>query len=296
MFRSRKTIINYKFLLCNSIGSILSFRALLRTNNSIRFIITYFLFLLYSCQDSSNNSFSKTINENPTFVDIAPIIYKNCTPCHRNGESGPFELISYEDIKKNANKIKFVTQTKYMPPWPADHHYTKFIGERILSEEEITLIKTWVDNNSPLGDQSKIPSPPLFYKGSFFGKPDTVIKFIEPVPILGNGTDHFYIVKLPIQLKKDTFVKYFEFVPHQRKLAHHINGHLINYENGKKQDLKKGLTHALDNFKDYKDLYTQLNILNDDGTFPLLTPNTVYYLPGFTPPIYPEGFGAYKIN
>lgn len=183
-----------------------------------------------------------------------------------------------------------------MPPWPADHHYTKFIGERILSEEEIILIKTWVDNNSPLGDQSKIPSPPLFYKGSFFGKPDTVIKFIEPVPILGNGTDHFYIVKLPIQLKKDTFVKYFEFVPHQRKLAHHINGHLINYENGKKQDLKKGLTHALDNFKDYKDLYTQLNILNDDGTFPLLTPNTVYYLPGFTPPIYPEGIGAYKIN
>lgn len=296
MFRSKKTVISNKFLVLNPIVSILSVRAESRTNNSLIFIIILFSSFFYSCQNNSNNITSIAINANPTFVEIAPIIFKNCTPCHRKGESGPFELTTYDEVKKNANKIKFVTQTKYMPPWPADKHYTTFIGERTLSDEEIELIKVWAENGAPLGDESKVPSVPVFYQGSFLGKPDTVIKYIEPIPIKGNGTDHFYIIKLPLKLGRDTFVKYFEFVPHQRKLAHHINGHLINYEKEQKEDLKKGLSYSLDNFKDYRDLYFQMNILNDNGTFPVLTPNTVYYLPGFTPPVYPDGIGGYKIN
>ena len=120
--------------------------------------------------------------------------------------------MTYEDAVKNKNKIKFVTQTKYMPPWPADPSYTHFVGERVLTPEEIELIKTWIDNGTPKGDETKIPLVPVFYVGSSFAKPDAVIKFKESVPIKGNGADHFYVVKLPIQLLKDTFVSYFEFV------------------------------------------------------------------------------------
>ena len=188
------------------------------------------LLFLNSCTTDSNNKSQTTKNSNPTFVEIAPIIYKNCTSCHRAGESGPFELMTYEDAFKNKNKIKFVTQTKYMPPWPADPSYSHFIGERTLTPQEIELIKTWVDNGAPKGDEAKIPASPVFYAGSFFKKPDAVIKMKETVPIKGNGADHFYIVKISAQMPKDTFVSYFEFVPSQRKLAHHVNGHLINYE------------------------------------------------------------------
>ncbi|HWY09953.1 MAG TPA: hypothetical protein VN026_01450, partial [Bacteroidia bacterium] len=39
---------------------------------------------------------------------IAPIIFKNCSSCHRPGEAGPFTLLSYSDVVKNENKIKFV--------------------------------------------------------------------------------------------------------------------------------------------------------------------------------------------
>lgn len=303
MFKSKKTIVSYILLVsdsmrwgCHTERSRSGIKKLFTINNTLKFVLILLSFILFSCQDNSNNPSSITKKSNPTFVEIAPIIFKNCTPCHRKGESGPFELITYNDVKKNKNKIKFVTQTGYMPPWPADANYTHFIGERKLSTEEIELIKTWADKGAPLGDESKIPPAPVFYSGSFLGKPDTVVKFTDAIPIKGNGTDHFYIIKLPMQLAKDTFVKYFEFVPHQRKLAHHINGHLINYETGKKKNIQKGLSYALDNFKDYKDLYTQMNILNDDGSFPVLTPNTVYYLPGFSPTIYPEGIGGYKVN
>jgi hypothetical protein len=256
--------------------------------------IIIFIFFSSCSEDVQENKAS--IKSNPTFVDIAPIIFENCTPCHRKGESGPIEFMTFEDISKNKNKIKFVTQTKYMPPWPADADYTHFVGERALTKEEIELIKVWVENGAPKGDASKIPAVPVYYTGSSFRKPDTVIRFKDAVPIKGNGTDHFYIVKLPIELAKDTFVSYFEFVPNHRRLAHHINGHLINYEAGKKKDVQSGLSYSLDQFKDYKDLYSQMNILNDDGSFPVLTPNTVYYLPGYTPPVYPSGIGGYKLN
>lgn len=247
-----------------------------------------------SCKQSENQSLE--VITNPTFEHIAPIIYKNCTPCHREGESGPFVLINYDDVKRNANKIKFVTQTKYMPPWPADPSYNHFIGERVLTENEITLIKNWVDNGAPEGDKSKTIQVPSFYYGSALGKPDTVIKFNKPVPLKGNGNDHFYIVKLPIELGKDTFVKYFEFVPNQRKLVHHVNGHLINYVDGQKKNIKAGLPYLLDEYKNYTEAFSQLNILNDDKSYATLTPNTVYYLPGFTPPKYPENIGGYKTN
>jgi hypothetical protein len=138
-----------------------------------------------------------------------------------------------------------------MPPWPADPSYSHFIGERTLTPEEIELIKTWVDNGAPKGDEAKIPASPIFYTGSFFKKPDAVIKMKEAVPIKGNGADHFYIVKISAQMPRDTFVSYFEFVPSQRKLAHHVNGHLINYEAGNKKNIDLGKTYALDNYKDY---------------------------------------------
>lgn len=41
--------------------------------------------------------------------DIAPILYKNCTTCHRPGEVAPFTLAKYEDARKRAAQIASVT-------------------------------------------------------------------------------------------------------------------------------------------------------------------------------------------
>ena len=36
---------------------------------------------------------------------IAPIIYKNCSTCHRPGEAAPFSLLSYQDAKRKGKTI-----------------------------------------------------------------------------------------------------------------------------------------------------------------------------------------------
>ncbi len=229
---------------------------------------------------------------------IAPIIFKTCTPCHRPGEAGTFDLLTYNDAVRNANKIKFTTQTKFMPPWPADPNYSHFADERVLSETEIGLIKKWVEDKMPRGDSTKEPVAPTYYVGSFFGKPDLVIKLPKPVEITGNGTDAFLMVKFPFELDKDEYVQYIEFVPNQRKLVHHVNGHLLSYDSQRQYNYKSGETILPDALNNFKDAYSKMGLTYTDNKkpeLPPLMPNVVYYLPGYTPPVYNEDIGGFKL-
>ena len=56
-------------------------------------------------------------SQSPTFhADVAPIIYQNCTECHRVGEIGPMPFTTYEEVANQAAFISYVTSAGYMPP------------------------------------------------------------------------------------------------------------------------------------------------------------------------------------
>jgi hypothetical protein len=255
------------------------------------------LLFIVSCFLTCCNNFGK-ISDTITYSEhIAPIIYKNCSSCHRTGEAGPFDLLTYSDAFSRAPLIKFVTQTRYMPPWPADTKYSHFIDEKVLSDEEIELIAMWVDGGCLLGDSAKIPLPPNFIKGSQLGKPDLVINYKEPFKIKGNFNDLFLLMRVPYEIPKDTFISAIEVVPGNRKLVHHVNAQLLSYDYGKKKDVFRGNTSVdIDSFPDKLSAYKALGLANDDGiTFPALTYSVTNYLPGVTPPLYPEGIGGFKL-
>jgi hypothetical protein len=267
-------------------------------------LLVYFSVLLFCCNPSKEQNTetnpSKSSEKNISWSKhIAPIIFNNCTSCHRPGESGPFNLLNYNDAVKKAKLIKFVTQTRYMPPWPADVSYSHFIGEKNLRNEEINLIKLWVDNGLRRGDSLSEPKAPQFYKGSYFGKPDLVIKPQQAVSIIGNGTDAFLIIKYPYQIEKDTLIDFVEFVPNQRKLIHHVNGHLISYNSQRSFNYMSGESVHSDTKSQLMDVYKAMHIPYTDKLqpqFPTLTPNTVYYLPGYLPPSYPKEVGGYHLK
>src|SRR3954469_24467534 len=93
---------------------------------------------------------------------IAPIVYKNCSPCHRPGEAAPFPLLNYEDVKRHAAQIAEVTKRRFMPPWLPEPGHGEFAEERRLSESQIQLIQDWVGQGSPLGAAANAPKPPTF--------------------------------------------------------------------------------------------------------------------------------------
>src|SRR5215467_6755381 len=74
------------------------------------------------------------------FRDIAPILRRNCAPCHKPGEAAPFPLLTYEDIKRHSQQIADVTRRRYMPPWLPEAGVGPFVEERRLSDTEIRLI------------------------------------------------------------------------------------------------------------------------------------------------------------
>jgi hypothetical protein len=262
------------------------------------FVISCFLFAwIFGIFFSVGCHRENGVKENPTFAeDIAPVIFKNCSPCHRTGEAGPFPLLTYQDVLKKAKTIKKVTQLHYMPPWPADASYTHFIGERVLKDDEIELIKKWIDNGCPAGDLSKLPQQPEFSKGSMLGKPDLVVKMREPFKIKGDNKDKFMVIKIPYEIPNDTFVRAIEFVPGNRKLLHHMNGHIIEYDVKKKNIFEGPDMVNRDSFPTLDESYKAIHLLNDDGSYPVLIPSVSNYLPGIQPVVYPDGIGTWKLK
>lgn len=227
---------------------------------------------------------------------IAKIIFTHCTPCHRPGSAGTFNLLTYADARDKARSMELVTRTRFMPPYPADPSYSHFRDEKVLSDEDISLIREWVDQGAPFGDSTQLPHPPVFVEGSFLGKPDLVLHMKNSFFIEGNNKDHFMMMKIPFELPQDTFIRAIEIVPGNRKLVHHINAHLVQYEYNAKKDLTRGVTAVNTEMMDKHEAYERLDLPNDDGTYPLLTPSVANYLPGVETSLYPEGIGGYRVK
>jgi hypothetical protein len=156
---------------------------------------------------------------------IAPIIHRNCTPCHRQGEAAPFSLVTYEEVAKRASFIKRVTESRYMPPWKADPHYASFSNERRLTEEEIRLIGEWAETGMKKGE---MPVQELgetsLVKGTLFSRaPDLVLKMNEPYVLKGDNVERFIVYKIPFELPDSLAVEAIEFTCNNRKIIHHAN-------------------------------------------------------------------------
>lgn len=263
-----------------------------------RFAIALFFMICFciACGESSNKT---TTIENTTITfseHIAPIIFENCSPCHRDDGPAPFPMLNYKDVAKRAKMVAHVTKIGYMPPWPADPNYRHFLGEKILADADIALIQKWYQQGTPLGDASKVPAPPSFPEGSLLGTPDMVVQMDSAYLIKGDNTDRFMIMKLPFELPTDTFIKAVEFVPGNKQAVHHMNGHMLRYDPNKKDDLYSGGRIIDREVLSMKEAFEVLDLAQDDGTYPVKIPSVSNYLPGVQTVVYPEGIGGYYMS
>jgi hypothetical protein len=256
------------------------------------FLFYWLIFILCSCK--SNDYKENKIN----FAEhIGPIFHQKCAPCHHKGQVGPIELIRYEEIKKRAKLLLRVMESGYMPPWPADPTYSRFVGELFLRKGEIDSLRIWINEGMLAGPLDQLKIPAFSSSNSSFGQPDFSISFKEKIPLKGDGLDDFFLVKIPFEFPTDTFVKMIEFVPGNSKLVHHVNGHIIQYDHGAKKDLfQKPYYLASDTMAEAHEVYSQLKVQNDDASFPMLTQSVVNYLPGVMSRNYPDGIGGFKLR
>ena len=155
--------------------------------------------------------------------DIAPIVFRSCTPCHRPGEAGPFSLLSHADVKSRAEQILDVTSRRFMPPWPPEPGHGDFAGARRLSDEEIALLRRWVEAGAPEGAPGDLPQVPRFPEGWQLGEPDLVLETAQPYTVPAEGTDVFRNLVLPVPLRGARYVRALELRPGDKKVVHHAN-------------------------------------------------------------------------
>ena len=165
-----------------------------------------------------------TATSNVTFyASIAPIIYHECSPCHRPGESAPFSLLTYDDVKRHATQIAAVTKRRFMPPWLPEHGYGSFMEERRLTDAQIQLIQDWVNAGSPAGSAAKAPAQPKFTSDWELGPPDLILRVTKPYTLPADSTEIFWNFILPVPITTTRWVKAMEVRPGNPRVFHHAN-------------------------------------------------------------------------
>jgi mono/diheme cytochrome c family protein len=153
--------------------------------------------------------------------DIAPILFQHCAGCHRPGQSAPFTLLSYVDVKRRAEDIAKATAQGYMPPWLPERGYAKFVGERRLSAAEIGMIQQWVAEGAIEGALADLPAPPTWSGDWQLGEPDLVVTMPEPYLLKAEGRDVYrnFVIRAPLAATR--YVKGVELRPGNPKVVHH---------------------------------------------------------------------------
>ncbi len=162
-------------------------------------------------------------SQNINFAEhIAPIVYENCTPCHRSDGVAPFRISSYQDVRRRSRQISDVVASKYMPPWKPDAGYgPKVIGERRLTDEQIKQIQAWDETGAKPGDLSRAPEAPQFSSTWQLGQPDLIVSLGEDYLLPAEGSDVYRNFSIPLQLSKRKYVRALEFLPRSQLVIHH---------------------------------------------------------------------------
>ena len=174
--------------------------------------------------------------------DVAPILQAKCQVCHQPGSIAPMSLLTYDDARKNAQKIRARVSARLMPPWHIDKAVgvREFKNDRSLNDEQIATLVRWVDAGAPMGDPKDappavtFPDPNRWQLAEKFGDPDLVIRS-KPYTLAAHTQDKWFRPVVETGLTEPRWVRAIEVKPmrsRDRKIVHHALAYLVQEEDG----------------------------------------------------------------
>jgi mono/diheme cytochrome c family protein len=154
--------------------------------------------------------------------DVAPILFKNCSGCHRPGQIAPMSLLSYKEARPWARSIRDVVSERRMPPWLADPRHGEFSNDRRLSQKEIETITAWVDSGGKEGEARDLPALPKFGEGWTIGQPDVILSMNEEFAVPADGVVAYKYFTVPTNFTEDRYVQLAEIRQGNRSVVHHV--------------------------------------------------------------------------
>ena len=181
----------------------------------------------------------------PTFSnEVSRIFQQNCDTCHHPGDIGPFSTMTYSDAAAEADNIKYMVETRQMPPWKPVEGCSVFANPRVLAQSEIDAIAKWVDNGAPEGKAADLP-PALHFDGGWaLGQPDLIVS--NPTPYTPPATEDMYrCYSLPVPPTASAsganlYVSAIDIKPGDRQTVHHAIAFIDNSGQSATQDTGSG--------------------------------------------------------
>jgi hypothetical protein len=168
--------------------------------------------------------------------EVSRIIQQNCQICHQPGQIGPMSLLTYQDVRRYARRIKDLVVSREMPPYHYDMDVgiQELQGDWRLSEADIQTIALWVDAGTPEGNPADLPEPIEFPDisewrlASQFGPPDHVIPS-TPWTVPANGQDLWWNPDVPTGITEERCIKAIETKPSvpAHGSTHHANSQFM---------------------------------------------------------------------
>ena len=213
----------------------------------------------------------------PTFArDVAPILYRACSSCHRPGESAPFPLLTYGDARKFAPQIAAAVSSRTMPPWLPAPGFGDFAGNPRLTDDEFRAIVDWAKIGAPEGPAAEAPPPPKFTAGWQLGPPDMVLEAQQAHVAPASGPDVFWNFIFSPQLSARRYVRAIEVRPGIPRGVHHANLLVDRARSARSRETDPGAGFP------GMDLTVQHSVFDFDSHF-------LFWKPGSPPWVEPDG-------
>lgn len=151
--------------------------------------------------------------------DISRILQNKCQQCHHEGGVGPFELMTFEQVKERRKMIKYVIKKDIMPPWFAEeggpwlHNYD-------LTAKEKEVLMSWLDGGTPEGDKNNAPIPVKWAKGNQLENPDLIVKFPK-VNVKADGLMPYKNLIVKVPTKEGKWITRMEVRNQNKQVLHH---------------------------------------------------------------------------
>jgi hypothetical protein len=152
---------------------------------------------------------------------VAPIVYRSCVGCHREGGIAPFSLTGYERAHELSASMAYATSVRYMPPMPVDNSGScnTYSNARWLSDAEIATIGAWNEAGAPEGDPSRTPPVPPPPAG--LAHTDLTLDPGESYTPNAALTDDYRCFVIDPGLTTSTYLVAWDMVPGNPSIVHH---------------------------------------------------------------------------
>ncbi|MEZ5177911.1 MAG: YceI family protein [Acidimicrobiales bacterium] len=169
--------------------------------------------------------------ESPSFrTVVAPILEQSCANCHNTGQMAGkhVRIDTAADAKAISDGIKTVTQTGYMPPWPASDKGVELAHVPRLSPSELQALAAWADAGGPLDVPASTKLEMTAEVAAQQPRKDVSLRIPSYTGVATNTNDYRCFVLDP-EVTEDTILTGYTFladqvegsttpgVPHQRR-------------------------------------------------------------------------------